>query len=352
MLPRINYHRFHVFHQGSFRYKVTSKVNLLPLIKKIHPDFFANETKEIQKTNEECIQNIQELNGQVETLLGSICSHSPEVTIVVNPPFRRKYTFELYVRDTLDGKEELSGILLVFVTPSSLVSETSQKVGNVKKSLLILLQNYKKLWISLNLTADFPWQHILDASPNTTDSSSRSAESLNVERIFGKKESIIEEAFDRAFKKSSLSFYQSRLQQSPIQQPIKRFGKQSGSLQYKMMLKSLEMEIDSFILHKLKLLNGTNEQVLQKVSKFRDFLLNHAPLVNFSLETWQDITILLYEATKEQTEPFYEMKQIQLPESKKTSTLLKIPTSFKTKELISFLHSNVKCSLISLSEYK
>ena len=112
-----------------------TKAELIPLIKKIHPDLYHNHGEEVSAVNKRCVQNLYEI---AEFLRISESKESKGGQDRRLSPLRTSYCMDFY----MEGKKEAGGLreIRAEINPNKALCESSVIKGN---KLDIALQNLK-----------------------------------------------------------------------------------------------------------------------------------------------------------------------------------------------------------------
>ncbi len=261
-----------------------NKKLLAPLIKKIHPDFYMNDSDEVHATNLNCLQNINELWESIVSLSRKTISGD---SISINAPFKLAYALKCFVRidnEKVVKKERIIKIPIELCTRGNTIA-VARKPGLIRK----ILKQFGQFYIDLNIQN--PWE-ALATNALHENKSDASIDEFTLD-VYEKKAEL--KILERVIKQSYR--FNNAIKQDNIYNKVDDLLNQSG-LKTKFNPKFATVtdhEIDVFIRYgnvMSKELPVVEEYHV--ITKFHKFLKEYAGLINFNLDYWKSVLVIIY----------------------------------------------------------
>ena len=352
---------------------------------KIHPDLFANESAEVKKANLTCMQDLNLLFETYESIQSLITtSTQPQVTLLAKQKFPSIYelscftrqgpdrqlglvSYTLLIPDTLDSTKHTTCAHSKLNRLTAQFSSQSDDPNIVSKSVLVtslkllshdFLRYVEILDIPLSAEAR---SRIDDSRPDTsTDPSAASSSSSSSFTGPGLDASLNDLMCERLIIRQHLA-------RQRIRSSIYRNHRDKDYRAAR-----IRGEVEQYLRSDHLFMRGLSlEGELEATGKLREFLVSYGDVLNFSVEAWSSLVIVIYDnADIHQSQSSFSVKgkggKVQgrgrQPETRTdlatrevpyrcTVTsgvhVVEVPHTFKKKALIRFLHEHAPQTQIS-----
>lgn len=308
---------------------ISGRKVLAPLIKRIHPDLFNQESQTIRSLNLTCLQTLNELWDNLERLHIHIISYNDTSKSTKQLPIslKQQYNLSCYIRNestTTNNEINLKKIDAVIISPSELCKKDQLNNQNViKSSVMKIHKQIGSFFIKTGLTN--PWS-IIDNDQNQSDpfagetvciSSSQmiidaQAFQRDIELKYRMAHATLFNTNDHNSKSSVNSSKRSRMKMMPISWHL------------------LRGEADAFIRNgNVLVTNMSPKEELESIERLREFLIEYGALLNFRIDKWQTVVVIIG-STKGYS---YEMKVGR--------HVINIPPNFKEVQLFECLQKHL-----------
>lgn len=300
------------------RYQHTSsRKNLIPLIKLLHPDLLGHCSDKVKSQNMSCIQNLNDMWDTLESNVQYTSGKSLTFGLDVKTPFRNRYDLSCYVNvpgksnsnsheENRDQPEDLIKRQYILCVPDSLCKKQSVSHKVFTSAIESILLQQGKMFEMAGLHN--PWEAL---DPNGDAADGESYSNSPHDRKVGFLSADMEMAlFDRWLTKNSL------LQE--IGSSVDRYGKSKlnrmfdtthtangskhdavfGSMSASQSF--FEDQVDAFIQRGNVLVSPMSpKEEFTAVKQLRTFLIDYGDVLQFSVARWHQAVLLLhrYEGT-------------------------------------------------------
>lgn len=362
---------------------------MFPFIKIIHPDFCARETVEVKQANLVCIQNINELWDLIDKLQEKLERNSAAESIDISAPFRPIYKIACFVpsekkdpgrkihagelgdKDGSDddavygikGESDLRRVEIDLIISPTLCQRQTVEKYLIFRSLSSIFAQQGKLLEMVGIPNPWPehFVHGPTGGGSTVGRNSSVAASADADaKFFAEHKAKIDAAlFERLLSRhsrqseSASSFsslfvdsYRAKSHHTPHRSAGSSCGSRVSSTE------AFMNEVDSyFTMGNVLLQDVSMEKELEVLKKLRQFLLDYGTLLNFRIDQWKNIIIVL----KMHPTNNSSGKQRQTAATSKYSCIaddpryvFTIPTNFKAHILLESFRVNLPSAKISL----
>jgi hypothetical protein len=336
---------------NTFHTLSTKTFSIHPVFKKIHPDLFLNYPIHIQQKNLKCVQNINSYLERLKKFENLIELSKSNLSIFHTELFLEKYDFSCYIIDELshnimDQVNQPKGVLkmeIKDVQEKSYVLHPDRRllhsgILTVKDAKLI----QKKLYQSM-----CEYFHILQLNEEwmtteyETQRDHHSQQPLNHNRTHiytMNEEKINQELHTIAFEEQ----LKNRMIKSSV----------FSAKNLKRHQRFLENEIDIFFHSHHIFIRGLNEIEQQEaLVKLKSFLLYNGERLNFHSKGWNNVFIILYNASNTILPQgrLNKMKRYQI-QIENENYYLEVPYPFQTGLFVEFLKQNLPMTSFSFDD--
>ena len=295
---------------------------LAPLIKRIHPDLFTQESQSIRLLNLTCLQTLNELWDSLERLNVHIISNNNQIKSKQLPiSFKPKYSLSCYIRNIYDN--ELSKIDAIVVSPVELCRKDVLLTENTMKlSMMKMNKQLGSFFTMIGLTN--PWNIVeneVNQDPFDGESVSITTSQMiidaqafqkDIELKYRMTQATLFNTDDKNSKSSTNSSKRSKLKMMPISWHL------------------LRGETDAFIRNgNVLVMNLSPKEEFENIDRLREFLIEYGALLNFRIDKWQ-LVIIIIGGTKGYS---YEIKSGR--------HIINVPDKFKEVKLFECLRKHL-----------
>ena len=327
--------------------EILKKKVLMPVFKKIHPDLFAQETKLIQKENLQCMQHLTEIMDSLDLFEGMMKSRSDANT--VSKPLQQNYSLRCYIfRPLPTVNKELTAEILaaaeenviekpdeyvveinfVFKSPSDVTTKAAIHSSKLSKSIYQIKKTLNEFFLLMKLNK--PWPEVKSTVEN---------DDFDLEgdpAIYGPSSD------DRI---PSMQQHQINVFEQIIKsgQSLSAYSAFSGNEIHKKRMRDHIMQVaDSYIQRGNVFVKGlsTIDQV-KALQRLRDFLADYGDLLNLTNPLWLRVIIIVHGPRPTVGPVGKSIPWTYKAENKHNRHIVEIPSKFKSKDLLSFLHKEV-----------
>ena len=319
----------HIF-QNAIRFRHQTIVNrwlsvrrdLAPLIKRIHPDMFAQESGQIQKTNLACLQTVNEMIDAIE-VIQAICKNSVEENnsnsttrmVEISSPLSKQYALSCYVYQTslsslhtVNNQQQqqqqqhqhsvkLSQVILQ--TPVELCDRQRLPITVIEHNIQRFMQQLGPLHTFAGIPNPFVNESqngdrtIPTANTNTNQQRySRNTTFLDdvSSEVFRK---LQQHADVRAFEANIR--HQNRLPTAEVFNTSSAQNRRSRMRDRKILWKRTAEEVDAFVANGGVLVSGelTVAEEFDAIKRLRHFLQDFGSDINFDRSSWKSVVIII-----------------------------------------------------------
>jgi len=299
---------------------------LAPLIKRIHPDLFTQESQSIRLLNLTCLQTLNELWDSLERLNVHIISYNDQKKSQQLPiSFKHKYSLSCYIRNNNDNNNNnnLSKIDALVVSPIELCRKDVLLTENTMKlSIMKMNKQLGSFFTKIGLTN--PWNIIeneVNQDPFDGETVSITSSQMiidaqafqkDIELKYRMAQATLYNIDDKNSRSSTNSSKRSKLKMMPISWHL------------------LRGETDAFIRNgNVLVMNLSPKEEFENIDRLREFLIEYGALLNFRIDKWQ-MVIVIIGGTKGYS---YEMKAGR--------HIINIPDKFKEVKLFECLRKHL-----------
>ena len=332
-----------------------SRKHLTAIVMSIHPDRYHNESKLIQSSNLKCLQTINEIWDVIET-------HEEKISIItdlynsnslidITMTLKQSYNLFCYIRNesnTTTNKDIeciVDKVEISLKIPSLLVArQNNVPIQNLSTALFEIYKQMGVFATILNL--ENPWQEFIDKNPSKVSISTNKSSSYDtlMENL-----DFQQQIFERSLK------YNKYRQIREFNEFTGRKGKESRKLRQTRELLAKEV-VFYLTTGNVKLRNITALDDFLIVNKFQDFLVEYGPYVNFQLDNWKSVVVIIHgddhikkniQLLNHSTIPaimnkYHAKKWLKYSfEVIQNKNILEIPKDFKPKDLSEFILDHI-----------
>jgi hypothetical protein len=295
------------------------------VIRRIHPDLFANESDQIQAANLDCIQNIQE----IATTITDLCTQLDDTSqnsIFLKSPLRDSYALRCYTRVGSEDAILMSSVS--FITPPLLTRKVVLHRTEIKLPLATFLRHFSELWEKLEI--DFPWESMMLKDAQSKNAFTHSHDE-NPNELAGLVDIVGAHLFD-------MSVAERHRRKGGRHHGV--FGQLAGKSSRKSSRKHLELSVDRYLSSGQFLFQNVHvTDELACLVRMRTFLIDFGDLVNFTESNWRTVFVVMDGKTTASKD--YEV------ETNGSNFVVRIPSKFKSVQLLTLLQDEVTvCKLM------
>lgn len=312
---------------------------LAPLIKRIHPDLYTKESLTTRSLNLTCLQTLNELWDTLERLHIHVTSYNNNNKTKQLPIlFKQKYILSCYIRIDIDNTDSnntnndtnnikdtsLKKVDTVIITPIELCKKEEMSTQHTMKlSVMKMHRQLGRFFIKTGLTN--PWS-IIDKDDNDILDSDETICISSSQMI------IDAQAFQRdielKYRMSHATLFNTNDNNS--KSSINNTSKRSRMKMMPISWHLLRGEADAFIRNgNVLVTNLSPREELESVERLREFLIEYGALLNFRIDRWQMVVVIIG-GLKGYS---YEMKVGR--------HVINIPHTFKEVQLFECLRKNL-----------
>jgi len=287
----------------------TSFKRLIPLlIKRVHPDLFGSYSEEVKNKNLKCAQTLNELMMNFDNIYSS--AHNGHDNIIsVNYPLNHTYDISASIKSAEEPL--LINVSFKINPPKVLCSKSLISRQEANKAFQFIYKDFQKLFEFFNSVDE--WNKFIEKENLNNEFKSKGFDKTSEDRI-----NILE----------TQKLIKDKLDKRIAQILINR--KKNYHINYKGRDMNLLSEVETYFRRGNVLVNNLELlEEIQALQLLRHFFNEHGYLVNFRLETWCNVILII------------TVDNIFKTEVLKNRHIVYIPCKFKIKELLEYFRTNL-----------
>jgi hypothetical protein len=319
-----------VLHRASSSQR--ARKHIAPIVNCIHPDRFHNDSAEIKALNLTCLQTLNEIWDVIEGMEEKITHASSSAKIDLVDPFKASYNLSFYSRSQHEqDNSTIEKISLNISIPSLL----TQKQNNIPMKLIQadlnrIFHQMGTIFTILGLIN--PWENLISGKDGKTSS---------VDDLGMTNEKLQTLIFERAMKYNKHRLIDPLTYDSRSEKEASRLRKDR---------ELLCQEVAYYISQgNVKFRNVSMVEDILLITRIQDFLVQYGPYLNFRLDIWSKVFIILHgdgladtdKASAKTLDRRAKRMKLYKYERFKGKIVLEAPKDFKAKDFLSFISDNV-----------
>ena len=407
-----------------------NRKDLIPLVKFLHPDLLAQYSERVRLQNITCIQNLNDMWDTMETNIEACERYEGNKSFDIRAPFRKEYDLTCFLRmpkrSSSDGgsSDALYKTTFVLKVPETMCKKQTITTKNFASGLDIILLQQGKLFDTAGLKN--PWLERLAAAAEAAEEERSAAERRDIapsevaaskEEEAGVLQALTGHMFDRLVLKNT-KYSGLRAESNRVPSSRSNFSGSSNSSDYERMFSGgvgkvrydrsnassdlvfggnrrggrvssrrsetrryFEDEVDAFLRKgNVMVLPMPVQDEFAAVQRLRLCLLDYGDVLNFSIDRWHRVVVLLHQeqpllqqkhqeqqsaasesgvnqtastATAAVTGKSKKYAQVGAAEGytveqKSNVYILRVPFDFKMRNLLQFAGRNLPAAQISM----
>lgn len=343
-----------------------SKRSFLPLIKSVHPDKYAQEKEVVQATNLSCVQALSELWRILNLITVKMRNRQSLFDINNESLLRQFYNLNCFVRKSelssdnnnqVENSEQIKKIVCSIKIPSIMLTKGQIRTVDLKSSFLNIYNQIGLFYLLLGLTN--PFENEISQIENNEQSNNNNNKDKHKNTTTTTINGEHYDADELVTPDLMTSLHESALRSSFQNRRCSLLShyntSNTSSTSHLISKRVIANDVSIFAAHgniRVKEFYSPLEE-LKAVVKLKDFIVDYAGVINFRLDLWQHVIIVIcnnsnaIEKDKDVTNRFYDDINEALVETPKFKSKGKYSTECHLKEkYVVEVPSNFRASVL------